>query len=77
MVRFGEPFPISDFKELYKENEQKGMNAFMQELRERMIPQMLNIDDTDHYNEIETLKEKIKQRDEKLKKYKQKLNEVR
>lgn len=57
MVRFGDPFPISDFKELYQENEQKGMNAFMQELKERMVPQMLNIDDSDYYDEIEALKD--------------------
>ncbi len=57
LIHYGDPLPISDFKDLYLENPQKGMNALMQELRERMIPQMLNIDDLEHYDEIETLKD--------------------
>lgn len=57
LVHFGNPISVKDFKALYLENPQKGMNAFMKELRKRMIPQMLNIDDSEHYNEIETLKD--------------------
>jgi len=57
LVNFGDPFPISTYKDLYLENNQKGMNAFLQELREHMINQMLNIDDSQSYNEIETLKD--------------------
>jgi hypothetical protein len=57
LINFGDPISIADFKDQYQENAQKGMNAFMQELRERMIPQMLNIEDSEHYNEIETLKD--------------------
>ena len=57
LINFGDPISIADFKDQYQENAQKGMNAFMQELRERMIPQILNIEDSEHYNEIETLKD--------------------
>ena len=57
LINYGDPISIADFRELYEENAQKGMNAFMQELRERMIPQILNIEDSEHYNEIETLKD--------------------
>jgi 1-acyl-sn-glycerol-3-phosphate acyltransferase len=57
LVNFGDPFPISKYKDLYLENNQKGMNTFLQELREHMINQMLHVNDTENYNEIETLKD--------------------
>ncbi len=57
LVHFGEPFSLSDYKEMYLENPQKAMNTFMQDLRDRMIPQMLNIDEELQYEEVELLKD--------------------
>jgi 1-acyl-sn-glycerol-3-phosphate acyltransferase len=57
LVHFGEPFPVNKYKEMYMDNPQKAMNAFMQELRERMLPQMLNIDDEKDYEELALLKD--------------------
>jgi len=57
LVHFGTPFTITHYKEEYKENPQKAMNAFMQELREKMIPHMLNIDDEANYESIEMIKD--------------------
>lgn len=57
MVKFGKPFSIAPFKDLYLENKQKGMNALMHELRKQMIPNMLHIDDSGNYNEIDDIKE--------------------
>ncbi|MDA3892633.1 MAG: 1-acyl-sn-glycerol-3-phosphate acyltransferase [Salinivirgaceae bacterium] len=56
LVHFGEPFSLSNFKDQYKENPQRGMNLFLQELREKMLPQMLHIEDSEHYDQIEALK---------------------
>ncbi len=55
LINFGEPFNLAPFKEEYLENDQKGMNSFMIELRKRMIPMMLNIDDSNNYEEVKTL----------------------
>ena len=57
LVNFGDPFPINKYKNLYLENPQKGMNNFLEELKQKMIPQMLNINDSENYNEIEALKD--------------------
>src|SRR3989339_110853 len=57
LVHFGEPFSLIEYKEMYQENPQKAMNTFMQDLRERMIPQMLNIAEESHYKEVELLKD--------------------
>ncbi len=56
LVQFGKPFALSSYYDVYKENPQKGMAALLAELKERMTENMLNIDDTDHYEEIEALK---------------------
>lgn len=55
LVNVGEPFPIRKYKELYLENKQKGMNAFLKELRGKMIPQMLHIDDSESYDKIKAI----------------------
>lgn len=55
LMYFGKPFSISSYKELYLENDQKGMNAFMQDLRNKMLPQMLHIDDSENYDGIKAL----------------------
>lgn len=57
LVNIGEPFPIKNYKELYLENPQKGMSVFLKELRERMKPQMLNIDDSESYDELKDIKD--------------------
>ncbi|MBI9068840.1 MAG: 1-acyl-sn-glycerol-3-phosphate acyltransferase [Salinivirgaceae bacterium] len=57
LVKFGEPFAISKFKDIFLENNQKGMNALTQELSERMISNMLHINDVDNYQEIEIIKD--------------------
>jgi len=57
LVQFGDPISIRDFKELYQEHNQRGMQAFLAELRKKMIPLMLHINDSDSYNEIEALKD--------------------
>jgi len=55
LVNIGKPFTISSYKEEYLVNEQKGMNSFMQELRTKLLPQMLNINDSDNYDGIKAL----------------------
>lgn len=57
LVHFGEPFELSQFKDLYLENPRKGMNAFMEELRGRMLTQMLHIDDEKDYESLQLLKD--------------------
>jgi 1-acyl-sn-glycerol-3-phosphate acyltransferase len=57
LVHFGQPFSVNQFKDIYLENPQKAMNAFMEELRNRMLPQMLHINDEEHYESIQYLKD--------------------
>lgn len=49
LIEFGTPFTLEKYKEEYLENDQKGMNTFMQDLRDRMLPQILNIDVDENY----------------------------
>jgi len=57
LVNIGKPFLVKEFEEQYKENQQKAMNSFVKELRNRMLPQMLHIDDTEGYEKIKLLKD--------------------
>ncbi len=56
-VSFGEPFEVKKYKEEYLENPQKAMNSLMEELRERMIPQIVHLDHEEDYDAIEYLKD--------------------
>jgi 1-acyl-sn-glycerol-3-phosphate acyltransferase len=56
-VSFGKPFPVSKYKEEYHENQQKAMNSLMDELRDKMIPQILHIDNEADYDTFEYLKD--------------------
>lgn len=55
LINFGKPFNLSAYKEAYEENEQKGMNAFMVDLRERLLPQMLHVNDSENYDGLKAL----------------------
>lgn len=55
LINFGKPFNLSAYKQDYFENEQKGMNRFMQDLRSHMIPYMIHIDDSENYEGIKSL----------------------
>ncbi len=51
LVRIGEPFPVKKYLELYRQNKAQAYNALIDELAERMKAEMINIDDTEHYDE--------------------------
>lgn len=51
LVRIGEPFPVKKYLDLYRQNKAQAYNAVIDELAERMKAEMINIDDTEHYDE--------------------------
>lgn len=66
LINFGKPFDISQYLEEYSENDQKGMNSFMVDLRERMLEQMLSINDSENYNGIKAVVDFFSLKNEKV-----------
>ena len=54
LVNFGKPIKIADYKELYAENQQAAMFKLRNDLREKMIPQTIHIENkNDYYSQFE------------------------
>ncbi|MCF8371734.1 MAG: 1-acyl-sn-glycerol-3-phosphate acyltransferase [Bacteroidales bacterium] len=50
IVNYGDPFDVTPFIDLYKENEPKGMSALRDEMAKRISPLMIDIPEMDHYD---------------------------
>lgn len=55
LVTYGKPIPVSKYKDLYYENPQKAMAAMMEDIKNAMVPLMLNLDNEAEYKTLETL----------------------
>ncbi len=58
-VEFGEPMPMSDYKELFLQDKARAMNLFTQELEARMKKLLVNIDDKENDKLVNTLEEML------------------
>lgn len=56
-INFGKAIPVSQFKELYKENPQKAMLALRDEMSKGIIDVMLHIKSEEYYDMYELLRE--------------------
>jgi 1-acyl-sn-glycerol-3-phosphate acyltransferase len=66
LVEFGEAFALKPYLELYKENPQKAMAKLVADLRDRMVPQMLHIDTSENYDQVEAIKDIVISENRKL-----------
>lgn len=57
MVNIGHPIPVAKYKELYKENDQRAMAKLMDDIREGLVPLMINIDNEQEYFVLEAFKD--------------------
>jgi 1-acyl-sn-glycerol-3-phosphate acyltransferase len=57
MVRYGKPISVSDFYDLYRENQQKAMNALGDEMSAKIKGLIIHISDLSQYDTFETLRE--------------------
>ncbi|MCD6598808.1 MAG: 1-acyl-sn-glycerol-3-phosphate acyltransferase [Bacteroidales bacterium] len=56
-INFGKPLPVSDFYEIYKKNNVKGINALKDELSKHLKPLMVNIESVEFYSLYDELRE--------------------
>ena len=56
-INFGQPIPVSQFKDLYKENPQKAMLALRDEMTKGIIDTMIHIKTEEYYDTYELLRE--------------------
>ena len=56
LVQYGKPIELSEYWELYEENNARGINAIKARLREEMLPLMINIKSDEFYETIMELK---------------------
>ncbi len=56
-INFGKPLPVSDFYEIYKKNNVKGINALKDELSKHLKPLMVNIESEEFYSLYDELRE--------------------
>ncbi|MCQ2375076.1 MAG: 1-acyl-sn-glycerol-3-phosphate acyltransferase [Salinivirgaceae bacterium] len=57
MVNIGHPIPVAKYKDLYKENDQRAMAKLMEDIREGLVPLMINIDNEQEYYVLEAFKD--------------------
>lgn len=50
LIRIGDPFPISKYLSLYRENKAQAYNTLIDELRDRLKEEIINIDSEEYYN---------------------------
>ncbi|MEN8120010.1 MAG: 1-acyl-sn-glycerol-3-phosphate acyltransferase [Bacteroidota bacterium] len=56
-LNFGKPIPVTKYKDLYLENEQKAMLALRDDMTQGLIPQMIHIKTEEYYDLYEQLRE--------------------
>ncbi len=56
LIRFGEPIEVSKYLNLYKENQALAYNTLLDEFTEKIMPQMIHIEDDENYQNIEMLR---------------------
>lgn len=54
-VSYGKPVKLSNYKELYENNQQKAFNVVKSTVAKRIIPMMINIKNYDYYHTFERL----------------------
>lgn len=57
IVNYGDPFDVTPFIDLYKENEPRGMSALRDEMAKRISPLMIDIPDMANYDFYEQARE--------------------
>ena len=55
-INYGKPIEISEYWEQYQESTARGINAVKVRLKEELAPQMIDIQDEEHYEAIYTIK---------------------
>jgi len=55
-INFGEPIPVSNYYELYKEAPAKAINKITSDLAEKIKPLMVHIESIDHYDVYDSLR---------------------
>lgn len=55
-INYGKPIEVSEYWEQYQENAARGMNALKARLIDDLTPQMIDIQNDEHYDAIYTLK---------------------
>lgn len=56
LIQYGKPIEVSEYWDLYVENNARGINALKARLREEMLPLMINIENDEFYETIMELK---------------------
>ncbi len=56
IINFGDPFPVADFIDDYKENSAKGLNKIKDHLAERIKQLIINIESAEYYELIDNLR---------------------
>ncbi len=56
LIQYGKPINLSEYWDLYQENNARGINAIKARLREEMLPLMINIESDEFYETIMELK---------------------
>jgi 1-acyl-sn-glycerol-3-phosphate acyltransferase len=57
LVIFGNPIEVSDYNELYKQNQAKAVNDLKNEVHHKIKELMIHIEDMEHYDMIDSLRE--------------------
>lgn len=52
-INYGKPISVNDFAEIYKDNNQKGMQALKEEMSDRIKEQIIHIDSLDNHDTFE------------------------
>lgn len=58
-MNFGDPFPLNDYKELYKQDKARAMNVFTRDLEERMRKLIVHIDNKENDHLVNTVEEMV------------------
>lgn len=56
LIQYGKPIEVSEYWDLYEENNARGINALKERLRVEMLPLMINIQNDEFYETIMELK---------------------
>jgi 1-acyl-sn-glycerol-3-phosphate acyltransferase len=56
LIQYGKPIEVSEYWDLYEENNARGINAIKARLREEMLPLMIHIESDEFYETIMELK---------------------
>lgn len=55
-LKFGDPIPLSDFKEAYEENAPRAFNALRERMQNELAELVINIQDKENYDTIEEIR---------------------